>query len=147
MRKAAADGTSVLILEDDCDFTNALADYDFGSGWDIFYGGYYAADPDDLAHSDIVGAHMMGFTAQAARAIVAYLDALKYEGIHPPIDAAYVWFRRAYPDVVTRFAEPPLGIQRSSRSDIADVRFFDRLAILRPLAKILRLIVRRRRRA
>lgn len=146
LHEAAAANRSILILEDDCDFTRAVEGYDFGGGWDIFYGGYYAADPADLGKSDIVGAHMMGFTAAAAKAIVAYLDALEYEGIHPPIDAAYVWFRRAYPEVPTRFAVPPLGIQRSSRSDIAEVRFFDRIAVVRPLANLVRGFVRRRRR-
>lgn len=147
LREAAEAGRSVLILEDDCDFTAAAAGYDFGSDWDIFYGGYYATDPGNLHTSDIVGAHMMGFTAAAARRIVAYLDALTYEGIHPPIDAAYIWFRRAYPEVATRFAVPPLGIQRSSRSDIATIRFYDRNPITRPLANLLRHVVRARRRA
>lgn len=145
LREAAAAGRSVLILEDDCDFIPAASEYDFGDGWDIFYGGYYATDPGNLTTSDIVGAHMMGFTAEAARRISEFLDTLRFEGIHPPIDAAYVWFRRANPDVATRFAAPPLAIQRASRSDIADLRFYDRLAILRPLVGLARQVVRRAR--
>lgn len=150
LREAAATGRSVLILEDDCDFKPGIADYDFGTGWDIFYGGYYAADPANLLNSDIVGAHMMGFTARAAEAISAYLDALDHEaivddGIHPPIDAAYVWFRRAHPDVPVRFAAPPLAFQRSSRSDIADMPFFDRVPVLRTLANFARKLSRRSR--
>lgn len=143
LREAAEASKSVLILEDDCDFIPAARHYDFGEGWEIFYGGYYATSSGDLAESDIVGAHMMGFTAEAARRICAYLDGLEYEGIHPPIDAAYVWFRRAHPDVPTRFAVPPLANQRPSRSDIADLRFYDRVPILRSAINFARQVVRR----
>lgn len=146
LREAAAANQSVLILEDDCDFTPAVRDYDFGEGWDIFYGGYYAEDPANLAASDIIGAHMMGFSAAGARRVCAYLDGLQYEGVHPPIDAAYIWFRRAHPDVATHFAVPPLGIQRSSRSDIVDPRFYDRLPVLAPAAALARRLLRRIRR-
>lgn len=145
LREAAEANRSVLILEDDCDFTDDVRGYDFGGDWEIFYGGYYATDPDNLMTSDIVGAHMMGFTANAARQIVAYLDTLEFTGIHPPIDAAYIWFRRACPGVATRFAVPPLAIQRSSRSDIADMRFYDRLPFLRPVVNLARRARRRKR--
>lgn len=146
LREAAAANQSVLILEDDCDFTPAIRDYDFGEGWDIFYGGYYAKDPANLADSDIIGAHMMGFSAEGARRVCAYLDGLRCDDVHPPIDAAYIWFRRAHPDVATRFAVPPLGIQRASRSDIVDPRFYDRLPMLAPAAYFARRLLRRMRR-
>ena len=145
LREAAEANRSVLILEDDCDFIPAARDFDFGSGWDIFYGGYYATSPGDLAQSDIVGAHMMGFTAKAATEICAYLDTLEFEGIHPPIDAAYVWFRRARPDVPTRFAVPPLANQRPSRSDIADLRLYDRVPVLRSAINLARQVIKRTR--
>ena len=146
LREAAEANQSVLILEDDCDFTPAARGYDFGEGWDIFYGGYYAKDPANLAASDIIGAHMMGFSAAGARLVCAYLDSLRYEGVHPPIDAAYIWFRRTHPEVATRFAIPPLGIQRSSRSDIVDPRFYDRLPLLAPAASFARRLLRQMRR-
>lgn len=142
LREAAAANEAVLILEDDCAFSPAARDYPTDGEWDIFYGGYEAAKPDDLANSDIIGAHMMGFTAPAAKALVAWLDALTYEGIHPPIDAAYIWFRRANPEVATHFAVPPLAHQRASRSDIAP-RLFDRLPGLREVAELARRIRRR----
>lgn len=142
LRDAAQARANVLILEDDCHFTpdarNRLAQVAADGSWDLFYGGYDAADPADLMNSDIVGAHMMGFTHQAAARLCAYLDDLAYEGAHPPIDGAYVWFRRAHRDVRTRFAAPPLAIQRASRSDIADLKFFDRVAAIRPLVNRVR---------
>ena len=142
LREAAAANEAVLILEDDCAFSPAARDYPTDGDWEIFYGGYEAAKPDDLANTDIIGAHMMGFTAAAAKAIVAWLDAITYEGIHPPIDAAYIWYRRAHPEVTTRFAVPPLAHQRASRSDIAP-RLFDRLPGFREAAELARQIRRR----
>jgi glycosyl transferase, family 25 len=145
LREAAGRDCSVLILEDDCAFSPAARSYDFGGGWDIFYGGYYATDPRDLAGSDIIGAHMMGFSARAARDLCAFLDAMEYTGSHPPIDGAYVRFRRARPDVPTCFAVPALANQRPSRSDIADLRFYDRLPILRDIAGLARSLRRKAR--
>lgn len=143
LREAAERNCSVLILEDDCAFLPEARDYDFGEGWDIFYGGYDAADPENLEASNIIGAHMMGFTAKAAAQVSVYLDDLRVEeGIHPPIDAAYIWFRRAHPDARVRFATPSLAFQRASRSDIAPLRFFDRLPILRQLAALARRLTR-----
>ncbi|MEO6716754.1 MAG: hypothetical protein ABIM50_05840, partial [Novosphingobium sp.] len=141
LREAAAANESVLILEDDCTFAPLTRDYSADGDWEIFYGGYEAATPDDLVNSDIIGAHMMGFTAAGAKAVVAYLDALTYDGIHPPIDAAYIWFRRAHPEAITHFAIPPLAHQRSSRSDIAP-RLFDRMPGLREVAELARRIRR-----
>lgn len=148
LEQAARRGHSVLILEDDVNFVSGAQDYQLPDGWSIFYGGHYASNPEDLLNSDIIGAHMMGFTASAAKRIHDYLNTLSFTGIHPPIDGAYVWFRRAYPDVRTVFAVPPLGNQRPSRTDIADLRFFDRLPGLREAASLARkvkpLLVRRR---
>ena len=130
LREAAECGQSVLILEDDADFTTALATAAPVDA-DIYYGGSEAADPADLSSSDIIGAHCMGFSAAVVRRLVPYLTGLIEHPSPPPIDGAYVWFRRAHPEVVTQFAEPPVAVQRSSRSDIAPGRF-DRIARLRP---------------
>lgn len=149
LEDAAAAGRSVLILEDDLDFDPAVLRYELPPRWSIFYGSYRAMSPDDLPNSDIVGAHFMGFDADAARRLAAYLRALPQDGTQPPIDGAYVWFRRAHPEVPTVFAQPILGDQRPSRSDIATLRFFDGLPGLRSAASIGRRVKRllRRRRA
>ncbi|WP_056376133.1 MULTISPECIES: hypothetical protein [unclassified Sphingopyxis] len=136
--EAAAAGESLLILEDDCIFSPGAENRTFSGDWDIFYGGYHASIPSDLPRSDIQGAHMMGFSRQAASLVFDYLEQLQYEGIHPPIDGAYVWFRRANPEVRTLFAEPPLAGQRPSRSDIASLAWFDRLPLLRSAATFAR---------
>lgn len=146
LREAANAKKSVLILEDDCEFLASAGSYDCEHGWDIFYGGYFASDSANLEASDIIGAHMMGFTAHAAQLVCHYLDTLTYDGIHPPIDAAYIWFRRSHPEVRTKFAIPALAGQRSSRSDIASLRFFDRIAGLRGCASFARRVRRKLRR-
>jgi GR25 family glycosyltransferase involved in LPS biosynthesis len=138
LKEAAQAGDSILILEDDCTFRQDAGAYSSKSRWHLFYGGYYASDPDDLHSSDIIGAHMMGFSAVGARLVVQYLEKLGYEGIHPPIDAAYVWFRRAHPEIYTEFAIPPLAYQRRSRSDIADLKLYDRIPLVRNLINALR---------
>lgn len=136
IEEAAAAKRNVLILEDDLDFDAGVLRYELPERWSIFYGSYLAMTPDDLAHSDIIGAHFMGFDVDAANRLAIYLRKILEDGNQPPIDGAYVWFRRAYPDVATVFAQPILGDQRPSRSDIAGLRFFDSLPGLRQAASL-----------
>jgi glycosyl transferase, family 25 len=147
LQEAARSGQSVLILEDDTDFREGTQDYDLPEPWSIFYGGYYATTSDNLHESDIVGGHMMGFHADIVGHVAEYLANIRNDDIHPPIDGAYVWYRRAHPEVPTHFARPPLGNQRPSRTDIADLRFFDRLPILRQAASLTRKVRRQFQRA
>ncbi len=142
LEEAASNGHRVLILEDDCDFLPDAISYAPKEPWSIFYGGYEASDPSNLLTSDIIGAHMMGFSSETAAHLADYLNNLSYEGIHPPIDGAYIWYRRAFPEVVTLFAEPALGNQRPSRTDIAELRFFDKIPIIREFVGIARKVKR-----
>ena len=142
LREAAKAGESVLILEDDCEFSRYAGEYESKAPWDIFYGGWFATDLTSPETSDIIGAHMMGFSIRGARKVSAYLDALEPDcEIHPPIDAAYVWYRRANPNIPTLFANPPLAGQRSSQSDIAPPKWHHRLPFGRPLGKLARKIL------
>lgn len=138
LREAAASNSSVLILEDDADFTGAVESTEIADDVPIFYGGYEASDPRALHSSDIVGAHCMGFSAETARVLVPFLEELFHHPSPPPIDGAYVWFRRANPGVKTQFAVPVVAVQRSSRSDIAQLRFYDRWPGLREAAGLVR---------
>ena len=147
LEQAAERDEAILIFEDDIDFESAIWSYSLPQEWDIFYGAYYAKDPDDLPNSDIIGAHFMGFTAASARRLVPYLKAILASGHHPPIDGAYVWFRREHPDVRTVFAPMPLGGQRSSRTDIAELRWFDRWPGFRSGVALARRVKRRLSRA
>lgn len=138
LKQAADAGESILILEDDCFFYPGIEKVSVADGWDIFYGGYTAQTPEDLQRSDIQGSHMMGFTANGAKLVSGYLEKLEPEGVHPPIDAAYVWFRRAYPHVPTLFAMPQMAGQRPSRSDVATLAWYDRVPLIRQGANLLR---------
>ena len=140
---AAAAGESVLILEDDVDFTAASATWRLPDGCDVAYGGYEASKPDNLDASDIIGAHCMGFSARAARALAPFLEQLLNHESPPPIDGAYVWFRRQHPEFRTEFANPVVAVQRPSRSDIAAPKAFDRIPILRPSIGAARAVKRR----
>ncbi len=142
LEEAASNGHRVLILEDDCDFTPEANSYAPKQPWSIFYGGYEASDPTNLLTSDIIGAHMMGFAPETAAHLADFLNNLVYDGIHPPIDGAYIWYRRAFPDIATLFAEPALGNQRPSRTDIAELRFFDKIPLIRDLIGMARKIKR-----
>ncbi len=142
LREAAECSASVLILEDDADFTEAARQAGPSEPFDIFYGGYIAFTPERLQESDIMGTHCMGFSASAAAVLVPYLEGLLRLDDPPPIDGAYIWFRRNHPQLVTLFADPVLALQRPSRSDIASLRFFDRLPGLRVAASLARRIKR-----
>ena len=83
---------------------------------DIAYGGYLPADPNDLQSTDIIGAHCMGFSARAAQALAPFLSDLLNHKSPPPIDGAYVWFRRQREGFRTEFAQPVVAVQRPSRS-------------------------------
>jgi glycosyl transferase family 25 len=131
LQGACLAGESVLILEDDVFFSEDVAFREMPVGWEIYYGGYAAANVGDLSRSDIEGSHMMGFSKIGAEKVLTYLKNLSCEDIHPPIDAAYVWYRRAHPEAVCFFAVPPLAGQRPSRSDIAALRWFDRTPLVR----------------
>lgn len=138
IKEAAAARKSVLILEDDVDFTPAAASWSRSPDCDIAYGGYLASNPEDLAASDIIGAHCMGISARAAVELVPFLEGLLDHPSPPPIDGAYVWFRRQRPDMIARFANPVVAGQRSSRSDISPARLFDKLPLLRDAVQLVR---------
>jgi glycosyl transferase family 25 len=134
-------GGSVLILEDDCVLSSRT--YRVPEGTDIFYGSH------DTDSNVMIGAHCMGFSARAAKLAACYLSGLLdgsvppdakamsepgYDpNILPPIDGAYVWFRRAHPELKAAFAK--VSYQRSSRSDCTPGRF-DNLPAIRSLVSV-----------
>jgi glycosyl transferase family 25 len=117
-------GGSVLILEDDCDFTRAVRKGRSPS--DVLWGGYTARE------RSIEGAHCMGFSAEAVKLLVPYLRVLLAKPDCPPIDGAYAHFCSDHPKLVVDACDPPIAVQRPSDSDITP----------RPSAKLLRSIKR-----
>ena len=155
---------SVLILEDDCDFINDIQNKLLyvlrnlaGTEWGIFYGGHLS-NPDTIGvhngigkiaqNESLSGAHFIAVSAKTLPRLIQYLEAMRDREPGSPlggpmhVDGAYSWFRKDNPDVETWIAEPQLGFQRPSRTDIHSLKFYDRVNGLRPLVAALRRIKR-----
>lgn len=145
VKEASKAGESLLILEDDCSFRAEARTYQVPD-CDIFYGGWNEISNDG---DYVVGSHCMGFSRRAIQLLDTYLSgflsapadakAMTEPGfdpaIKPGIDGVYVWFRRAYPELTTVFAD--LSFQRSSRSDVTPGRL-DEIFFLRSTLSVAR---------
>lgn len=160
----AAERPAVLVMEDDLDFTpdadilipaalQALA----GTDWAIFYGGLLGHDGGSSGSpigrttpgSKIVASHFVAFRRTAIVRLVPYLEAiLARPAGHPDggpmhVDGAYNHFRADHPELETWIANPLLGDQRASRTDIHQLRIYDRLPLVREAAATARRLKRR----
>lgn len=145
LRSAEAAGENILLLEDDCDFTDAASTSKWGLGSEIFYGGFRTTDYSRLQTGDIEGAHCMGFHRDILTRLVAFLEKSAESPLPIPVDGAYVEFRRANPELLTEFAIPQVAVQRQSRSDITPGKF-DRNKWLSLIASPIRKLNRGRHR-
>jgi hypothetical protein len=157
--------TRALVLEDDMAFAPgalqrlprllvALARRD----WAMLYG--HAGDPSHSAGTpdadglirlspdlDMIQLHFLGLTREAAQVAVPELQAMlarpegHVDGGPMHVDGALNWVRRRNPALVALAIVPALAIQRASRSDVAEPRWFDRLPLLRNLATLLRRLI------
>ena len=167
--KAAYERNSngVLILEDDCDFIDDIRHKLPGvlhnlsvTQWSIFYGGHHsgAAPLNDLrgismiaANESLSATHFIAVSGRALPALIPYLEAMAAREPGSPlggpmhIDGAYSWFRKDNPEFETWVAEPQLGFQRPSRTDIHQLRFYDRLVGLREAIDAIRRVKRKLR--
>ncbi len=168
LREAIAAGQdSILICEDDLDFTPDMISRLPGllaglmqQPWDLFYGSYadlpagkviapglIRADPSET----IVGLSFYAVRGKAIADLVHYLEAILTRAPGDPaggpmhVDGAVSHFRADHPQYTTLVASPPIGVQRSSRTDIHDLKWFDRLPVLREVTSILRGLRRRAR--
>ncbi len=162
LREAKAAGVeNVLLLEDDLaleagarlpqpELVKVLCE----GNWDFAYLGH-VEDSGDLTapptwtttDKPLVCAHFLAFNRRVLPALVEYLeDCLQRPAGHPDggpmhVDGAYSMFRQRNPGLVTLMCMPSLGGQRSSRSDIHDNRWFDRLPVFREAAGLARMII------
>ena len=150
LRAARARGaSSILILEDDLNFADnfnakfgVTARFLEAKGWGMWYGSYFLDQPPALCDAPCIQVEpqrSIGTSAFLAingphiDALVVYLEAMlgrppgDRQGGPMHIDGAYCWFRRSHPEVLTWLATPALGFQRSSRTDVHTLRWFDRL--------------------
>lgn len=140
---------SALILEDDLNFCqnfpsrfSTVAGFLEVRAWGMFYGSYFLSKP--LEHSDLpciqadpqrplVTSAFLAINGRLIETLVRYLEAMLTrlpgdpQGGPMHIDGAYCWFRQAHPEVLTFLPGSPLGFQRSSKTDVHALRWYDRV--------------------
>ena len=88
--------------------------------------------------------HFYGVNGQILDRLIAFLEQLQQRPSgHPDggpmhVDGAYSTFRAQNPDITTLIAEPNLGWQRISRSDINASAWYDYLPLVRDVANAAR---------
>jgi hypothetical protein len=106
--------------------------------------GFTPADPAKM----LITLHFYALNRSVLPRLVQYLhEVLKRPAGHPlggpmHVDGAISMFRKLNPDVVTLLAQPSLGSQRPSPSDLSP-RWFDHAPVVRTLARAARSIHRR----
>lgn len=159
LSEALQDGiTNVLVMEDDLAIAphfhrceGAMLDGLDKVKWDIAYFGHVEAaggNPDAplwISYSRPMQClHFYALNTSAITSLHDYLRAcLGRKPGHPEggpmhVDGAYSMFRMSDTNTVTLMASPSLGGQRSSRSDIASNKWYDRTPVLRELTSIAR---------
>ena len=159
---------SVLILEDDCDFIDGIQNKLSSvlrnlavTQWGVFYGGHLSTiatngGPKGISKitpdQSLTGAHFIAVSATTLPTLIQYLEAMRARqpgsalGGPMHVDGAYSWFRKDHPEVETWVAQPQLGFQRPSRTDIHHLKFYDRVLGLRASIAAVRRLKRRFRR-
>jgi glycosyl transferase family 25 len=117
--------------------------------WSIFYPGHVLngeADGLSLIESEkpVLCTHFLVINRTAITKIIGGLETiLSRPAGHPlggpmHVDGAYSTIRKQNPELKTYVFSPSLGYQRASRSDIANLKSFDRIEALRPTVRWLR---------
>jgi hypothetical protein len=133
---ADAGERSILVLEDDCDLSPLTKDYTMPE-CDMFFG-----CPDAEAGKFFIGAHMIGYSRGVAPRLLEYLKQSLAKGEKRPFDGATVHFRKDNPEIRAVFANPALGWQRPSKTDIAANGFADRLPFISAARRVKRILRR-----
>jgi hypothetical protein len=156
LRNARADGLpSVLILEDDLAIAPVFASDGVRliqqadqHGWDFLYFGHQETSPTSIPawqpHSGALATtHFYAVSARIFDRLIGYLEAVQARMPGDPLggpmhyDGALSMFRQGNPEVLTLVAQPSMGWQRPSRSDIHG-NWYDKLPILRETAELAR---------
>ena len=141
--------SSVLLMEDDLAISpkfreqqGAVVEQLRSTEWDIAYLGHVEPVPDAATiafrpvTTYLMTTHFYAVNGRVFDRLIEFLELVQSRPAgHPdggpmPLDGALWTFRQQNPDVVTVIAEPNLGWQRSSRSDIAPAKWFDRVPLL-----------------
>jgi glycosyl transferase family 25 len=159
LKQALQDGLrTIWVLEDNAIFSRrmrreqqALVETLQQREWDLCFFGHslkseLAEQPDGLvpANADFIWAHCYAVHVRVLPRLVAYLErAVALPAHHPEgsglyIDAAFTLFRRLNPDVVALVYNPALSIQKGCFSSLNDLKWYDALAVTRPLVSLAR---------
>jgi GR25 family glycosyltransferase involved in LPS biosynthesis len=155
---------SILIIEDDCNFSPALVDSISEvksliqqTSWSMLYGGQIKRDkPASRSQAiqlslippaeGIMGAHFVALRHDAIMPLAGYLQAMLKRPAGDPaggpmhVDGAYSWFRAANPHLQTVMCTPQIAYQRSSRTDIHEHAWYDNSPLTKGLAESIRRI-------
>jgi glycosyl transferase, family 25 len=147
----------ILILEDDCNFTAALSqdpgqfvDLVNRSSWNLLYGGVVGLQGGRGGQNGVVatelppdqgvmGTHFVAFDRRAIEVAVPYLLEMSQRPAGDPaggpmhVDGAYSWMRAQHPWLITLMCSPQVAYQRSSKTDIHEARWYDRISFLGPV--------------
>ena len=156
LRQAKGD---VLILEDDITFASVLATLNLQEqiqslDWDFLYFGHEQTpfprarkSTSDVKFEswghNILCTHFYAIRERMIPRVISHLEAILQrppgdpEGGPMSVDGAYWVFRDHNPEVKTFVANPQMGWQRPSRSDLRP-RSFDRVPLLRPVLGLAR---------
>lgn len=154
---------NVLIMEDDLkiaeDFyqkSDMIIEQLKQHDWAFVYFGH-RLEQDNITESNIkiqlqpcqlpiVTAHFYGVNGEILDSLVKFLEVIQQRPPgHPDggpmhVDGAFSRFRKRNPDLLTLVSVPNLGWQRSSRSDIANLKWFDKTPMLRQIVNIGRIM-------
>jgi glycosyl transferase family 25 len=152
LKRARESGAQqVVILEDDVNFVPQFVErWVFsmsaleGEQWSIFYPGHIlTALPLGLSrllpNTAVQCAHFLVINVAAISTLIGELETiLSRPAGHPlggpmHVDGAYSTIRAQNPSLITYAYFPALGYQRPSRTDIGDLKWFDRVRIMRPI--------------
>jgi hypothetical protein len=156
----AAGARNVLVFEDDATISprfrqdeEALVEQLQATDWGFAYFGHALEEPPAPrtvlrpCADPILLAHFYAVNAPVFDRLIDFMEkVLQRPPGHPdggPMspDGALSFFRERNPDVLTLVTSPNLSHQRSSRSDLAP-RWFDSVALVRPMVGLLRKIKR-----
>lgn len=168
IRETLASGAkSLLVLEDDIFFRrreeaeiDAILAAMRAAPFDVIYLGYLepaeevlSGEPLAAFDGRVIGGHFCGMNRAFMERILAFMDGFGRPGPDGTIcnpthrDGAFNLFIEKNQDVIRKLAVPCLAIQRSSRTDLHENRYYDRTPILREalgIARALRNSMRRR---
>lgn len=151
---------NVLVMEDDLAISPLLLEHLPAimekvkrRPWGFLYFGHIeplqpSQTPSMVSFSGpLVTAHFYAVNSIILDRLIRYLEEVQTRPVgHPEggpmhFDGALSMFRRSNPDILTLIAQPAMGWQRSSRSDI-HAQWFDRLPGLRQAASVARSVRR-----